>query len=116
MFLIIVVSRAATLELKVEIRVRRPPSRSSFCPVVMQRPRTHVDHKINGQCGDGNQAAVQENSHCTVVLQLEPCSSPALAEHAVAFDLEVRYESLKTCQVAFATSESTTRRFASASS
>jgi hypothetical protein len=88
-----------------------------FGPVmVMQRPRTDVDQEVNGQCGDGNQGAAQDNPHGTFRQQFEPCSTPALAEHAVAFDFEVSHEPRKTRQVAFATNESATRRFASASS
>ena len=80
---VVIVSRVRRLDLK----VRAAASHQRFWPdrramMVMQRPRTDVDHEVSGQGGDGNQGAAPKNHHWTVREQLDS-STPSQERNRV---------------------------------
>jgi hypothetical protein len=79
-FLVVrVAGLAGRLELKVRAAGGRHLSRPQGCPMmVMQRPRTDVDHQVSGQCGDGNQAVAQNKHQFAVRQQPKPSSGTSV--------------------------------------
>jgi hypothetical protein len=67
-FLTIVVTRAAVLDLKAGSRDSRQRTSTEFCPMmVVKRRGAQVNHEIGGQCGDRTQVVAQENPHRRII-------------------------------------------------
>ena len=77
--LVIVAGLAGRLELKVPAAGSRHHSwpTGHLMMMVVQRPRTDVDHQVSGQGGNGNQAVAQKKHH--VARRQQPTPSPGTA-------------------------------------